>query len=82
MLLRCYFAVVLQILEYCFPMWESDADGLLQLREREVYSVARLCPDRSFLLCHRRRVAVHSMLYKVNSNSNHCLFSELPSAST
>ena len=48
-----------------------------------MYSVARLCPDRSFLaLFHRRRVAGLSMLYKVNSNSNRCLFSELPSAST
>ena len=42
-----------------------------------MYSVARLCPDQSFLLCHRRHVAGLSMLYKVNSNSNHCLFSEL-----
>ena len=34
------------------------------------------------ILCHRRHVAGLSMLYKVNSNSNHCLFSDLPSAST
>ena len=28
-----------------------------------MYSVARICPDQSFLpLCHRRRVAVLSML--------------------
>ena len=48
-----------------------------------MYSVARLCPDQSSLsLCHRRRVAGFRMLYKVNSNSNHCLFSELTSAST
>ena len=48
-----------------------------------MYSVARLCPYQSFLsLCHRRRVAGLSMLYKINSNSNHCLFSQLPSAST
>ena len=48
-----------------------------------MYSVTRLCPDQTFLsLCHRRRVVGLSMLYKVNSNSNHCLFSELPSAST
>ena len=47
-----------------------------------MYSVARHCPDQTFLsLCHRRDVAALSMLYKVNSNSNHCLFSELPSAS-
>ena len=45
--------------------------------------MARLCPDQSFLsLCHRRRVAGLSMLYKVKLNSNHCLFSEVPSAST
>ena len=48
-----------------------------------MHSVARLCPDQSFLsLCHRRNVVELSMLYKVNSNLNHCLFSELPSAST
>ena len=53
-----------------------------QLLERQVYSVARLCSDQTFLsLCHRRHVAALCMLYKVNSNSNHCLFSELPSAS-
>ena len=47
-----------------------------------MYSVARLCPDQGFLsLCHLRRVAGLSMPYKVNSNFNHCLFTELPSAS-
>ena len=52
--LRCYFAFVLPIPEYCFPVWRSAADCHLQLR----------------------------MSYKVNLNSNHCLFSELTSAST
>ena len=47
-----------------------------------MYPVARLCPYQTFLsLCHRRHVAALCMLYKVNSNSNHCLFSELKSAS-
>ena len=47
-----------------------------------MYSVARLYPDQSFLsLCHRRRVVGLFTLYKVNSNSNHCLFSELLNAS-
>ena len=46
-----------------------------------MYSVVRLCPDQFLSLCHRRRVAGLSMLYKVNSNSNRCLFNELPSAS-
>ena len=52
--LRCYFAFALSILEYCSPMWGSAAEYHLQLLERQVYSVARLCPDQSFLsLCHR-----------------------------
>ena len=79
--LRCYY-LVLQIVEYCSPVWGSAAECNLRNLERQVYSVARLCPDLSFLLlCHRRRVAGLSMLYKVNSNSNHCLFSGLPSVS-
>ena len=48
-----------------------------------MYSVARLCPVQNFLsLFHRCNVAGQSVLYKVNSNSKHCLFSELSSAST
>ena len=83
MLLRCYLAFILQILDYCSSVWGSAAQSHLQLLERQVYSVSRVCPDQSFLsLCHRRRVAWLSMLYKVNSNSNHSLFSELQSAST
>ena len=82
-LLRCYFAFVLLILVYCSPVCGSAAECHLQLLERQVYLVARLCPDLSILsLCHRRRVAGLSMLYKVNSNSNYCLFSLLLSAST
>ena len=64
-------------------MWGSAAEFHLKLLERQVYSVARLRLDQSFLsLCHRRRVLGLSMLYKFNSNSNHCLLSELPFAST
>ena len=82
-LLRRYYAFVLPILNYCSPVWGSAAECQLQLLERLVYSVARLCADHCFLsLCHRHHVAGLCMLYKDNSNSNHCLFSELPSAST
>ena len=82
MLLPCYYSFVLPILEYCSPVWGSAAECHLQLLERQVYSVARLCPDQAFLsLCHRRHFAALCMLYKVNSNLNSCLFSELLSAS-
>ena len=48
-----------------------------------MYTVARLCPDQGFLsFRHRCNVAGLSMLCKVNPNSNHCMFSELPSAFT
>ena len=77
-LLRCCYAFVLPVLEYCSPVWESAAECHLQHVERQVYSVARHCIDQTFLLlCHRRHVAALCMLYKVNSNSNHCLFNEL-----
>ena len=63
-------------------VWGSAAKCNLQLPESQVYSVARRCPDQTFLsLCHRRHVASLCMLYKVNLNSNHCMFSKLPSAS-
>ena len=36
-----------------FPVWGSAAECHLQLLERQVYSVARLCSDETFLLlCH------------------------------
>ena len=83
MLLCCYYAFVLTILQYCFPVWGSAAECHLQFLECQVYTVARHCLDHTFLsLCHRRHVVVElCLLYKVNLNSNHCLFSELPSAS-
>ena len=57
-ILRCYFAFVLPIIEYCSPVCGLAAEFRLQLLERRVYSVARLCPDQTFLLlCHRHHVA-------------------------
>ena len=52
-LLRCYYAFVLQILEYCSLMSGSAAECHLQLLECQVYLLARLCPDQTFFsLCH------------------------------
>ena len=62
-------------------MWGSAAECRLQLLECQVYSVARLFLDQSFLsLSHRGRGAELSILYKVNSNYNYSLSSELSSA--
>ena len=82
-LFHCLYAFILPILEHCSPVWGSAAECHLQLLERQVYSVARPCPDQNFLsLCQGRHVSGQYMLYKVNSNSNHYLFIELPSVST
>ena len=48
-LLCCYFEFVLQIFEYSSSVWGSAAECHLQLFERQVYSVARLGSDQSFL---------------------------------
>ena len=86
MLLRCYYAFVLPILEYCSPAFWSAAECHVRLLERRVYSVVRLCPDQTLLsFCHRRHVAVLCLLYiarlvpnriNVCSVSFHLLLSE------
>ena len=76
-LLRCYYAFVLPILEYRSPVWGSAGKCHLQLLELQVCSVTMLCIDQSY----RRQVAPLCMLYKVNSNINHCFISVLPSSS-
>ena len=48
-LLLFYCAFVLPILENCSPAWGSAAECLLQLLERQVPWVVRLCTDESFL---------------------------------
>ena len=73
MLLRCY-SKSLSIVLRCRGQL---LNVIFLLLEHQVYSVARLYPGQSFLsLCHRRRVAGLSMLYKVNGTLNHCLCRE------
>ena len=50
-LLRCYRAFVIPILKYCFPVWGFAAECHLQLLDRQVYLVARLCPIRFSCRC-------------------------------
>ena len=72
-----HLCVALLLLCICSPVRGSAAECHLQLLEHLVCSVARLSPDQRFLsLCNRRHVAALCMLYTLNSNSNHCVFSE------
>ena len=80
-LLRCYYAFILHILEYCSPVWRSAASSHLRLLDRQIHAVFRLCPDQILKpLNHRRCIAGMCMLYKIHSNPKHCLYGELPPA--
>ena len=71
-LLRCYYVFVLPNLRYCSLVWGSAAECHIQFLERQGYSVARLCPDQSFLsLSHRRHVAGLWMLLKPSKHWTH-----------
>ena len=80
-LLRCYYAFILPILEYCSPVWGSSASSHIRLLDRQIHAVSRLCPDQILKsLNHRRCIAVKCMLCKIHSNPKHCLYGELPPA--
>ena len=82
-LLHCGYAFNRSpILENCSPVWGTAAECYIQFHERQVYSVARLYPYQSFVSLCQRHVAWLFMLVKLISNTNQCLFSELPSAAT
>ena len=78
MLLRCNNAFVLQTLNYFSLVWGAATDCHLKLLIKR-----RFCPEQRLLsLWNDKTITVYAglcMLYKVNSNSTHSLFSELPS---
>ena len=78
-LLRCYYAFILPILEYCSPVWGSAANSHLRLLDHQIHAVSSgLGPDQILKpLNHRRCVAGMCMLYKIHSNPKHCLYGEL-----
>ena len=68
-LLRCICSLNPRVL---FSGVGSAAERNFQFLEGQVYSVAKLCPDQTFLsLCHPHHVGALCIFYKVNSNSNH-----------
>ena len=71
-LLRCWYAFFLSIVQYCSYVSGSGDNCHLQ---RQVCAVARQWPDQgNGRLNHRLCVAGLRMLYKVNSNSKHCQY--------
>ena len=80
----CYFVAILQLFSLSLSIVLWYGCQLLNLtvsflRARCIRSIGFY---RFLSFCHRRHVAGRIMLYKVNSNSNHCRVRELRSAST
>ena len=76
---RCFWTLILPILEYCSPVWSSSCDGHLALLNRIVGRVTRL--SNGLVQCnldHRRNVAALCMLHKIRGNVAHPLNADLP----
>ena len=76
---RCFWGLILPILEYCSPVWGSAADGHLALLDRIVNRVRRMSSGLvQCNLLHRRNVAALCMLHKIRANAAHPLNTMLP----
>ena len=74
-LFRSNFAFFLPILEYCSPVWGQLLNVIFSFLSARCIQFSGVVSISFLSLCHRCRVAALSILYKVNSNSDHCLFS-------
>ena len=76
---RCFWSLLLPILEYCSPVWSSAVDGHLNLLDGVVRRVTRLSNGLAQCdLWHRRNVASLCMLFKIGHNAGHPLHPHLP----
>ena len=78
---RCFWGLLLPIVEYCSPVWGSAVDGHLNLLDSVVRKVTHM--SNGLVQCdlrHRRNVAALCMLYKIRANECHPLNHRLPQA--
>ena len=69
---KCFWAFILPVLEYCYPVWMSAATSHLSLLDRVVSQVSRLSSGSvSCDLWHRRKVASLSVFFKIDSLVDH-----------
>ena len=83
-LLRCFVATMLlfsQSLSIVLRCWGLLLNVIFSFSSARCIRWPGIAVIRLSCRCHRRHVAALRMLYKGNSSSNYCLFSELPSAS-
>ena len=74
LILRCFWSVLLHMLENCSPVWMSAAASHLRLLDLFVLKAVRL--SDGLVVCylqHRHRVAVLCMFNKICRNPNHAL---------
>ena len=77
-LLKCFNSFILPSFEYCSPVWSSAAESHLKLLDKNLNGCKFLIPDLDTNLGHRRSVSSLCMLFKIYSNPEHPLHSELP----
>ena len=76
---RCFWSLILPILEYCAPVWSSSVGGHLAQLDRVVDRIVRM--SNGLVQCnlqHRRNVAALCMLFKIRANVFHPLNAYLP----
>ena len=79
LIVRCFWAYLLPVLEYCSPVWNCAADCHLRPLDRVVRGAVEL--SGGLLKCdlqHRRSVASLCMFYKIATNPSHPLHQSLP----
>ena len=68
---KCFWAFILPVLEYCYPVWMSAATSHLSMLDR-VSQVSRLSGGSVGCdLWHRRKVASLSVFFKIDSLVDH-----------
>ena len=77
-LLRCFNYLILPCLEYCSPVWSSEADSHLKPLDKNLQACKLLIPNLAISLQHCRFISSLCMLYKIFHNLSHPLHSELP----
>ena len=70
-LLRFFNSFILPCLEYCSPVWSSEANSHLKLLDKNVRDCKFLIPNLAISLQHHHFISSLCMLYKIFHNPSH-----------
>ena len=69
----CFYAYVLNSLEYCAPVWTLSAEFHLRLLHSIVRSAEKLCEGELCCLVHKRKGSFLCLLYKIYHRMDHSM---------